>query len=182
MTYSGPGGASAVNVLNFSFAGGTFDATAVDTIAGLWVAFAKQAIAEDWQVSGVNLFQRRSVDPPEELHSAAASEFGDNTSDVLPPNVAIVLSTSAGASRRRRGRIYLPGIPSEFVSAGGQIDSAYAVGIVAALGDFAESVATDAGWALAVYSRIDNVVRPVTGVSMRELVDTQRRRISRIGE
>lgn len=180
--YSGPGGAFAFNVLHFVNIGGDFDAVTVDYIADSWVTVMKTAVASDWQVSGVNRFLDLRTAIPDETFSDADSEFGDNTSDSLPPNVAICLSLSAGASRRRRGRFYYPGIPSEFISGGGQIDSVYAVGIVAAISDWVGDVASTQGWVLAVYSRMDNVVRAITTMAMRDLVDTQRRRIERIGE
>lgn len=179
-TYSGPSGASAANVIALVKIGGNFVQATIDEIAQGWHDFVTEFMSDDWYVQGEETFYDLSSDPHPELIADTATDVGTDTSDALPPQVALVLSLKASSGGRRgRGRIYLPGVPDSSVSAGGAVDSGFVNDTLDGFSDWA-SLCASLGWLPAVYSRTDGVVRAVTTIYISPFVDTQRRRMERI--
>jgi len=181
-TYSGPGGASAVNVINFQQTQAINQAD-VDFIAAAWAGFWETLTNEDWTTTGIYRFlDYDGGDPPEELFSADASTNGQGTGNPLPANCAYCIGTSAQASRRGRGRIYIAGLGEADVDDAGSVNGTFQALAISGLSGFATDVATTTGAILAVYSRVDEAVRIVTSISARARIDTQRRRLSRLAD
>ena len=178
--YSGAGGVTAANVLNFTHIGGDFDSDTATFIQGNWQAYWSTLGVQDYLCLGGSSFRDLRDDPADEVFAGGVDLDGQATSNPLPAQCAICVSVHAGGGRRRRGRIYLPGIADEYVGD----DSRYTTGVVTAavdgIEDFTTEVAVNGGWLLAVYSRMDGVSRGVQEFSCDGVVDTQRRRVERL--
>lgn len=173
-------GATATNVLNFVNIGGDFEESATDVLVGAWIDYAKQFMADTWDVGGAYRALDLSTDPRDEVLGSVAPEAGVNGADSNPPNVAICVSLSTGASgRSRRGRIYLAGAPVDLVLPSGGIESVGRVAMETEFVDYGQGCAV-VGWIPAVYSRKLSQVNAAIGVSVSSFADTQRRRISRL--
>lgn len=178
--YSGSGGVTAANIVAFLNIGGDFDSTAGDIIGDAWANFYETVGHEDWSFLSNSLWKDLRTDPADELVIDHAVGTGDATGGVLPAQCAAVLGLSAGGGRRRKGRIYIPGIAESYVDDGSRLVNTYAPAAVAAFQDFATTCAVDAGWVPAVYSRTDGVARAVSSIGMDDVIDTQRRRVNRL--
>lgn len=175
--YRAPGGDSAFNILHIVSLGGTFSQANMDDIADAWAAFWAPQANDNWQLTGAYQCLHLATDPPGELFAAGADDNGQGSGDVLPASCALVVSLSAGSGRRRKGRIYLPGIGDGDVDDLSRISSAFAGQVVADFTTFAATIGSDNGWLPAVYSREDGVARVATVVSVGTRIDTQRRRL-----
>lgn len=179
-TYGGPDGASAANVLHFVTIGGDFDQATGDAIAEAWGDFFEVWGQQSWSIDESLEWADLREDPPEVLTVTSNGNAGDSTQESLPANVSSCLSIAAGSGGRSgRGRIYLPGISSEYVISS-KLTSGFISATVAAYLAFASDVATNHGWVPAVYSRTEGVSRIVLSVGMSDVVDTQRRRTQRL--
>lgn len=178
--YSGPGGATAANILHFLSIGGDFDSTAGDIIAQAWGVLHEAIGHEDWNFLSSTLWKDLSVDPADELVLANTPISGDATGGVLPAQCAACISLNAGGGRRRKGRIYYPGIAESYVDDGSLFVGTFGPAVLSEFTTFATTCAVDAGWVPAVYSRTDGVARAVASVGIDSVVDTQRRRVERL--
>lgn len=179
-TYTGPGGASAANVLAFRSIGGDFDQTRMDHIAAEWADFWQAFASDAWSIDTDAEAFDLSLDPHPQLIANTGGGAGSDSADSETPQVAVCVSLqSFVAGRRGRGRIYLPGVPISSVDEAGLLDSGFITDTLSDLGDFGTSIA-GVGWVLAVYSRLDSVVRSTAGISISPYCDTQRRRQARL--
>lgn len=133
-------------------------------------------------LANVGLRDVRTANTAEFLDSGAAVA-GTATGDVLPPQIAIVVTLrTALAGRSFRGRVYLPGFAEATNSATGTSSLGTApVGFITAI----KSALVTSGLDLGVLSRPaplatpprSGFITPVTSIVMRDTVwDTQRRR------
>lgn len=180
MTYSGPGGSTATNVLNFIDIGGTFDQASVDTVATAWAnyweAFGSSAWSVDPSVEALDL----TVDPPAVLDADTGGPVGSDASAPLTPGCALVVSLrAASGGRSGRGRIYLPGVPDSSVDTAGTVSSGLITDLITDFTTMAVAAA-GAGFIPAVYSRTDGIVRAVSSFGVSPVIDTQRRRQGRL--
>lgn len=98
-----------------------------------------------------------------------------------PPNCSIVFSYATGtASRRGRGRMYMPAPPTGITSASGFIATVHAGSYADAAKDLCDEV-NGAGvsnlWNFAVFSPTDDTFRTVVQAKCGTRIDTQRRRL-----
>lgn len=179
-TYRSTGAATATNVLHFITLGGTFTQAVMDDLQLAWSSAMDNVLNANWLIEGAIRCLDLRVDPPDEIFTANADDAGQVTGPALPPACAAVISTSGGANRRRRGRIYLPGMTESEWSDDGQAGTGVAAAIADAFEDFATAAVSSAGWVPAVYSRTDGVSRVVTSFTVDGNLDTQRRRQQRL--
>lgn len=123
---------------------------------------------------------------------------GSIAGDALPNQNAMLVGLRTGVKgRRRRGRLYLPGVAeggqTDGVLTGAQLTAvqAFAQGIVNAYG----SGGTETNWRLVIYSpptpafkpktpppvHTDTIITPVTSQDIDEVIRTQRRRSIGVG-
>lgn len=179
-SYDGPSGATAVNIVGLSNIGGDFNQSTVNAIASAWIDFVTAFMSDEWSVRGDIEFRDLRTEPYPILFATTSDAAGTDTSDPLPPQVALCVSIQAATGGRRgRGRFYLPGVPDSSVSTGGEVDAGLISATLSDLGDFGIACAT-VGWIPAVYSRTDGVVRALAVASISGFIDTQRRRMERI--
>lgn len=179
-TFSGPGGASAACVRHWLDIGGDFDDNTADFIAGAFGQWWSSLANEDWSYSGAIRFLDLTTDPPGEIFSGVTGDTGQGTGNTLPAQCAFVVSLSAGASRRRRGRIYLPGIGENDVDDASLVSSGFVTAALDGFTTMAADIASNVGYVPAVYSRTDGVARAVAGIGADRVIDTQRRRVQRL--
>lgn len=178
--YRSTGSATATNVLHFLDIGGAFSQANMDALAQAWRDEMEAALSDDWALGGSVRCLDLSVDPPAELYADAPENFGDIAGTALPPASTAVISLSAGASRRRRGRIYFPGQSETNYDIDGNMQSGYVATLGASFVLAATAIATNCGYVPAVYSRVDGVSRAVVSTGVDDVLDTQRRRQQRL--
>lgn len=179
-TYTGPGGATAANVLAFRSIGGAFDATRMDFIAAEWADFWQAFAADAWSIDVDAEARNLTSDPYGVFIANTGGGTGSDSSDSETPAVAMCVSTQSGSGGRRgRGRFYLPGVPISSIDEAGLIDSGFITATLADYASFGASIA-GVGWVPAVYSRTDGLTRVVESASISPYVDTQRRRQGRL--
>jgi hypothetical protein len=180
-TYRIVGGYTAVNVLHFIDIGGDFDQATVDSIVTSWgtdVVFASldQDVIADGDV-------RCSLGFPEatsELFAGVDDHIGGSTGALNSVSTTYNVALSAGSGRRSKGRIFLPGVDEAKVDDGGVLVGTTAADILENVGDWIAAVASGEGWLLGVGSRVDEVVRGVSSVEVKNYVGSQRRRLTRV--
>lgn len=180
MPYRSTGAATAYNILHFFDIGGDFDQGTMDGLVNDWADAINPILNANWEVGGTTRCLDLSTDPPGEIFAAGTADDGGVSGPALPPACCACVSLSAGASRRRRGRIYLPGMTESQWSDDGLAGSGVAPAIAAAVQSAATVIPSEHGWALAVYSRLDGVARVVQTLSVDGVLDTQRRRQARL--
>lgn len=179
-TYTGPGGATAANVLHFVSIGGGFDQAAVDFWLEKWSDFVRQLMNDDWSVDALAQCLDLRDDPPDELVASFPADNGVGTGAPLPAQCSWVLSLGAGGGRRRKGRIYIPGIGELDVADTSTVGGSFITAATDGYAAFAQAVAITTQWVPAVYSRADNAVHAVQTISGDAVIDTQRRRVERL--
>lgn len=179
-TYLGPAGATAASVLNFINIGGDYDTDAGDGILGLWEEYWAGVSSSDWAIDTSAVWRDMTTDPADELFATGSGRDGDSTSDAAPAQCCVVASLSAGGGRRRKGRVYLPGLSLEYILSSAILLTALVEYVADEYVTFATACGVNHGFLPAVYSRLDGVVHPVTGVSADDVIDTQRRRGERL--
>jgi len=178
--YNGAGGATAANVLHFVQIGGSFNQSTMDDLTAEWELFARTLMSEDWIMSSVNRCIDLREDPPDEIFAQNTPTAGAVLAPTLPAQCAVVLSLSGGGGRRRSGRIYLPGIAESSITDGSRLDPTMQAACADGLDQFVLDAVTNTGWLLAVYSRVNGTSVGVSSISVDGVVDTQRRRVSRL--
>lgn len=169
-----------MNVVHFKSIGGVFDNATMLEIRNAWALQLKEVLNANWIIDGTTRFLNLDDDPPEEIFADSDDTFGLVTGSALPPACCAVVSLSAGVGRRRRGRIYLPGMTESSWSDDGQSVGGFAGDIIVAVGAAIEDIATDSGYVAAVYSRADGVARAISSLTVDDNLDTQRRRQARL--
>lgn len=178
--YSMDGGGTAVNVMHFQRIGGDFDQDTVDGIVDNWKELVNAVCSTKLSTSGSYRFTEGFPVADAELYSASGSGTGSVTGDLYSYGAAFLIRLTAGAGRRRRGRIFLPGVPEASVGTGGGIEGTPSATLAAEIAEFVTDVATDYGYLLGVGSRLDGVVRGVSGISLGAYVGSQRPRLGRL--
>ena len=179
-TYSGPGGATAANVLHFVDIGGDFDQATMDGLAEDWANAWAACSSDEWEADQLFECLDLSVDPPALILADSGAPAGTDTSDPLPPASTVCVSLrAASGGRSGRGRAYLPGVPESGVDSAGQLLGGTVTDYLGNMGAFGIA-AGSAGWAWAVYSRTDGVVRIASAIAVDANLDTQRRRQQRL--
>ena len=173
-------GEAAVNVLNFVDIGGDNDEPTATGIAEAWEAVYPDIAGTDALFEGATRFIFPAEDPTDEVFATNSGVQGAASAGIAPVQCAARYDLSAGLGARRRGHIYLPGLAEGEVEDAGLISTAHANGMLDLLGDFITDAATNWGFLLGVHSRVDGVVRGVTGISLQPYVRTQRRRMDAI--
>lgn len=113
--------------------------------------------------------------------SDASILVGAAAGEMLPFQCATSVSfTTQLATRAGRGRFYLPPLVATTLGAG-RITTATAEGIAAAVNGLWAGLA-GAGLAINLYSRGAKTLTPVTGGSVGDVIDTQRRRRNKLIE
>jgi len=179
-TYRSTGAATATNVLHFLDIGGAFTQTNMDDLVTAWTAAISPIINANWVVDGIVRCLDLSSDPPGEIWTDTSPNNGGTAGSALPPACTACVTLSAGASRRRRGRMYLPGMTEDDWTDDGFADTGVPTAIGAAVADAIGDVATACGYVQAVYSRVDGVSRAISSIAVDSVLDTQRRRQSRL--
>lgn len=165
-----------VNVLNFLSIGGVFDQGTVDGIAALLASFKASTLDAEAIFLGQTKFSNDSFSPTAELFADNTDEVAGTGGDLAPAQCAYLINTSAGVGRRRRGRIFWPGVDEAKTDNGGALVGTTASDIAANFTTLAEDCAFDFGWVIGVASRLDAVVRGVQSFSVSPYIHTQRRR------
>jgi hypothetical protein len=178
--YRSSGAASAMNVIHARSIGGNFDEATMLELRNEWALQMKEVINANWIIDGTTRCLDLSVDPPDEIFADSDDAFGLVAGTALPPACTAVISLSAGTSRRRRGRIYLPGMTESKYSDDGQALAGFAGDVIVQAGECFTNWATNSGWVAAVYSRADGVSRGVSTLTVDGNLDTQRRRQGRL--
>jgi hypothetical protein len=125
LLWSLPGGRVAVNVMHGSVAGGfTPTSTIAEAVfaalkgAAGWTAW-KARVNSGISLTGVDLRDMRTANQPLVASTGAASA-GTGAGTALPPGDAFCVTLrTAGAGRGFRGRVYLPGLDTSALAAGG---------------------------------------------------------------
>jgi hypothetical protein len=167
---------------------GTPDDADVDAVMGL---------LEDWWTTGLDgeaslrslsctlatlvriTAQKIKPTPAAAIRELSVGTVGTSGTALVSPQAAIVLSLRTPvASRRTRGRMYLPGIPTTVMQNNGVMQTASAQ----AFADSADGMRRDAeglflgDGSLVVYSRTADTWETVTAIRVGNSIDTQRRR------
>lgn len=146
-------------------------------VSNIWPAL--QAIMTNaYQLTLVEATDRYAVSGAYGSYIPPTPQLGTKTGDSLPSSVALVISLKTGLSgRTAHGRVYLFGF-RDADAVGSYMDSANVV--------LASNLATAMiGWAgglgiatdYAVLSLKDEILRPVNGYAVDNVVDSQRRRL-----
>lgn len=144
LVWSLPNGKTAYNVLHGTVAGGFTATSAVaETVflavkaAGGWTSW-KARVNSTVSLAGVDLRDLRTKNQPIVASTSGASA-GTGAGVALPPGDAFCVTLrTAGAGRSYRGRVYLPGLDSTALAAGGVAAS----GTVTDAGSFVTAVQT----------------------------------------
>jgi hypothetical protein len=164
------------NVLNFLSIGGDFDQATVDDIALRIAQFKAATLDAEAILLGGTRFLNDSFSPTLELFADNTNEVGGTAGDLAPAQCSYLINTSAGVGRRKRGRIFWPGVDEAKTENGGALVGTTAADISANFADMVGDIAIDQGWLLGVASRSDSVVRGVLSFQVSSYVHTQRRR------
>lgn len=191
---------TAYNVLHGSVAGGFTPTstiaeaifTALKASAG-WTSF-RANVNTGISLAGLDLRDLRSANQPIVASTSAASA-GTGAGTALPPGDAICVTLrTAGAGRGFRGRVYLPGLDSTALAAGGVASAgtvtnatAFVTAVQAALSGQAITMALAqparqqyTGSTGAVHPARPAAVQPITSIVTRNnVIDHQRRRAGR---
>jgi hypothetical protein len=178
--YVGAGGVTATNVLNFVKLGDDPSNAELDDIATGWQDVFLSYASNQWGINGGTRFVFIDEDPAPDYEAANTGDVGTTSGGVLPAQCAICVSIIASAGRRGRGRIYLPGVSEGSVADTSHVDGLVLDAIQTALTDWIQDVLQPLSVALAVYSRLDGVVRPLNQAGIDTVIDTQRRRVARL--
>lgn len=193
-------GKAAVNVLHGQVAGGFAPTvtiadsifTALKAAAG-WTSW-KARVNTGISLVGVDLRDLRSANQPL-IASTSAASAGTGAGTALPPGDALCVTLrTAGAGRGFRGRVYLPGLDSTALAAGGVAaagavtdSTAFLTAVQTALGTVSITLAIaqparqaytgDTG---ASHPARGAATQPVTSITTRNnIIDHQRRRSGR---
>lgn len=175
--YSTSAGVIGQNVIALKDIGGDNDQATATGIAELWQEFVAASLDQEVTVDGAPRFVYPATAPTDEIIANSAGDAGGSTGDLAPLNSCYAVRISAGYGRRRRGRIFLPGVDEAKVNDGGVLVGTTAADILANFATFALDMATDFGFAVGVYSRLDALVRIAQSISVPGVVSTQRRRL-----
>jgi hypothetical protein len=104
---------------------------------------------------------------------------GTNTNDGVTDSLAVISTLRTGiAGRSNRGRIYWPGLGTDMLSVNGYtIDPTFKTGFQSAVDDWHDAM-TGTGETLGVLSRKLSSFREVTALEVRDVIGTQRRRLT----
>lgn len=169
--------------------GGEFDVidqAAAEAIADQFLsAFSDNLglFSNDWAITHATVQDKRAADKPQFVVDPGDNIVGTDTGDTLAPQLAMVISwRSALGGRSGRGRTYLNGLTESSNDGAGRIVSG-SVNTGLALADDIIANTGAEGHPLAVVSKRHNkadrataVVSEVTGRSVNDVFDTQRRR------
>src|SRR5688572_7169294 len=178
--YLGAGGATAANVIALLNFGDEPEGETLQGIAAGWEQVVETYMSNQWAIQGDTQFLFLGTDPPGEEFGGNAGLAGTTSGGALPAQCSICLSTVAGGGRRRKGRIYLPGVSEGTVDDLSNISSTVRTAILDELTNWIANILQPADCTLGVYSRLDGVVRPVSSASISPVIDTQRRRVERL--
>ena len=182
----------AQNVLHFKKSAAASFADAVDAIDSKIMQNSLGGFAFAWALVGsaqASLGTRRyfdlSSDPVVSIIDKSTGTQAGGSLGALPFQMAIAASLrTTNASRRGRGRVFLPYLGAAILQADtGKITDATAQALADRMEEFRNQVDDDIDVdSFVVYSRMDNVLRPVSEVRVGEQVDTIRRRRNKRGE
>lgn len=200
LVWSLPGGRTAYNVLHGTVAGGFIASaaiseaifTAIKGAAG-WTSW-KANVNSTYALAGVDLRDLRSPNLPIVASTSAASA-GTGAGVALPPGDALCVTLRTGfAGRSYRGRVYLPGLDSTALAAGG-VAAAGTVTNASAFVTAVQTALTASSITLAIGqfqrdaydgpngvhhdARGDNTVTVTSIVTRNNVIDHQRRRAGR---
>lgn len=184
-------GKPCTNVLHYDFgsiptadelngAGEVALSTFSDLVTGLF--------AQDSYATGVRVRSLLAADAPQVELMNSPPVRGLNSASTISNNVALCLTLrTALPGRSYRGRIFVPGMPSNHV-VGNYADGSYVASVVSAFNGFFSLTLADKTIPLCVYSRRHNgawrtsgVLTPVTQLSARDnRLDTMRRRLPKV--
>jgi len=121
----------------------------------------------------------RTVDPSNPLESHGTYDVAGSVSGESVALETAVVTTlySELASRRGRGRFFLPGLATGKMT-GGRIDPTTASVISGRCGDWRDSLLSDAGFDWIVWSRVASTGRSISSFETRVILHHQRRRNS----
>lgn len=171
------GSAVGVNVLNFMSIGGSFNQATVDAVADRLASAKAATLDAEVTLLGSTVFRNDSFDPTAELVADNVDETGGSAGDLAPVNCCYLLYLGAGVGRRRRGRVFLPGVDESKVDNGGILVGTTASDILTEWTDAVSDIALGQGWLLGVGSRLDGQVYGAQTLSVSSFVHTQRRRM-----
>ena len=179
--YTSVGGFSYVNLLHFVNIGGTFDGDTMDAIVNSWgVEVVQNTLSEDLIASGDVRCTLGFPEVTDELYSSTDDHVGQATGELYAANAAFLVSLSAGSGRRKKGRLYVPGLTETKVADGGFLNGTASSDLLTNVSDFITDVATNHGYLLGVASRVDGVTRAVESLTVSSYIATQRRRLNRV--
>lgn len=178
--YNEASGATAVNVVSFATFGADIDNSVMDDIVGKWFGMFWADVANaNWSYEGGTRCVFPAINPTGEFFATNDADVGLDGGQAGPVQCCYLLSTSAGLGRRRRGRIYVPGISEERCQ-GSAITGAFLGAITLAFSDFLADIASNHDVLVGVRSELDGVVRPIQSFAAVGNVMTQRRRVERL--
>ena len=105
---------------------------------------------------------------------------GGTASQIPQASTCATLKTAQARGRGHSGRIYLPGYTP--VGTTGHLSSPDSLGLANVVANYINSIALLDGSTPVVWSKIGDLVVPLTGVKIGSIVDTQRRRRSSLAE
>lgn len=175
--YSTSAGVIGQNVIALKDTGGDNDQATATGIAELWQEFISGSICQEVQVDGSPRFLYPAEAPTDELIANTSGDAGGSTGDLAPLNSCYSIRISAGYGRRKRGRIFVPGVDEGKVNDGGVLLPQTVIDILSNVGTFNLDMTTDFGFSLGVYSRLDGLVRVATSIQVPGVISTQRRRM-----
>lgn len=157
---------------------------AVMAVSDWWDEDLSAALSNDLSIANVHGLDVSVPEGDEDENTTFTSSSGDVGAPSVPNNVALVITWRSGFSgRSRRGRSFIPGIPTDQLDGTNHVTELYADGmntIAAALIDKLSSV----DWTLCVASyvhagapRTEALLSRILLHSVESKLDTQRRRL-----
>ena len=174
LTYSGPTvSGKAATVLGFSLGE---EGTLTGLVDGLEAAFIAHLSAI--QHDSFTLTNIRAVDN-ENVHEKSVSIEGNASSDLAPPNVALLIKkTSNLRGRQHRGRNYWPGFLFDgYIRDDGTISPVEVAGLDTAFSDFNDELVGLGYFPTILHNDPGTTPTAVTGGGIESRVATQRRRL-----
>lgn len=169
----------AVNTLHFQASDGGLTSGDVDIVDGAWIDFwtaINNGVSQDMHIDDRRYYNLPATTGPvgDPAFTRTTDLHGNSSGDtMLPPQVACSITLKT-AIRRRWGRIYVPGMLSNF-NFNGRVAASALTEIGDAFDDFGTTM-RDAGLGIVVWHRASWTPQDVTQFTIDDVWDVQRRR------
>jgi hypothetical protein len=153
-----------------------------DNLVDAWVANVRPWAVDDLQLENVTVTSLEGPASEQYVRNCLSNCNGANGGAPAPGNATSTISwRTSGIGRSKRGRSFFPGFAESHINDDDTVNSGQLVSLSALGSAIMTAFLQSASSQLGVYSRVLNLITPVTSYVIENILDTQRRRLPQRG-